>query len=518
MWSGEVSPAGFHYRYYSPAVKEITGRPPSFYIEDASRWSSTVHPDDLPAAQASADRLLSGESMAEELEYRVLLPDGGIRWVRDRVVSERRGDTILLNGVVRDITERRQVERERHELEIRVQQAQRLESLGMLASGIAHDFNNLLVSVLGSADLAMLELGPEHAVRGDLLRIKAAANQCADLCQQLLAYSGKGGNEARRVELPTLIVEMVQLLEVSISKAHAISYQFEPGLAPVFGDPTQLRQVVMNLVTNASEAIGERAGTIVLRAGLATEPREVLAERFDLVPGALSAADYVRLEVEDSGKGMDESTRARIFEPFFTSKVTGRGLGLSVVQGIVRAQGGAIRVQSALGRGTTFELLLPVDARSDVRRPGRQDTGAGESGVHARLCVLVVDDDERVRAVCKRMLELHGYDVLLAADGVEGLERYRDHRERVALVLADLIMPRMHGRELCARLRAENPRVKLVVISGHDVRAVAPELVEAGVGVLAKPFRVGELLGAIEEVLEDEGEMGEARGRVGRAP
>jgi two-component system, cell cycle sensor histidine kinase and response regulator CckA len=412
-----------------------------------------------------------------------------------------RGEKIVVDGrecllaAMVDVTERRRAEEERLALERQVQHAQKLESLGVLAGGIAHDFNNLLVAILGNASLAAGSLPPGAALLAPFRDIEAAARRASELCSQLLAYSGRGTFVVEPVDLNRLIEEMVSLIRVSISKKAELRLEPAARLLAIEADATQLRQIILNLVVNASEAIGETGGTITVSTGTAdAEECATLRDGQGLPPGPCAW-----LDVADTGAGMDAETQRRLFDPFFTTKFAGRGLGLSAVLGIVRGHHGAIRVASEPGRGTAFRVFFPLlDDVSNLARPERP---AAEAGCWQREgTALVVDDDASVRTVARSMVERHGFSVLLAADGHEAIQVFREHASEIALVLLDLTMPRLGGGETLREIRTLRADVPVVLMSGYG-ESEAAELI-AGQQVqafLQKPFdtrRLGETLQA----------------------
>jgi PAS domain S-box-containing protein len=404
--------------------------------------------------------------------------------------------------VMRDVTEQRRAEEERKRLEASIQQTQKLESLGLLAGGIAHDFNNLLTAILGHASLAVREIGRSSRAGEHLDHIAKAAARAADLCRQMLAYAGRGPFLVEGVQLSRLVKEMANLLSTAISKGASLDFRLEQDLPLVRSDATQLRQVVMNLITNASDAVADRRGGVIrLTTGLV----DADAEYLDAISpfGELREGRYVVLEVSDNGCGIDEETRAKIFDPFFTTKFTGRGLGLAAVLGIVRAHKGAVRVESEVGCGTTFTVLLPAAAETEAR---------AEAGVVADVApgagrtILVVDDEEPVRELARQVLERAGYTVLTAADGREGLDVYTSRRDEIAAVLLDMTMPRMNGPETLAALKQLEPSVRVVLTSGYHEEDATASLGGAGLaGFLQKPFRAGELASAIRRAVADRG-------------
>ncbi len=392
-------------------------------------------------------------------------------------------------AVVTDVTERKRSEIERRKLEARIRKTQKMESLGILAGGIAHDFNNLLVGILGNAGLALMEMPEESPVRTLIRQVETAAIRASELTHEMLAYSGKGRLRVEPIDLPTLVQEMAQLLRASISKKATLELEFADHLPAIEGDPTQVRQVVMNLITNASEALGEDSGVITLETGEFFADREYLASTY--MDDDLEPRRYVVLEVSDTGGGMDEETRSKIFDPFFTTKFTGRGLGLAAVLGIVRGHHGAIRVVSESGSGTSFKILFPPSEQAAVV----PETGSEEPDFRGSGRVLVVDDEDLVRRVAKRSLEGVGFSVLLAADGAEAVEAFRRDGAAIDAVLLDMTMPRMGGEEAYREIRRLHPDVKIILSSGFSEQdAVRRFSAEGLAGFLQKPFKPRQLV------------------------
>jgi CheY-like chemotaxis protein len=395
-------------------------------------------------------------------------------------------------------------------------QVQKLESLGVLAGGIAHDFNNLLMTILGNADLALADL-PEHsAARESLSDIVRASRRAADLCRQMLAYSGKGRFCVEPVSLNDLIEEMAHLLVVSISKKVTLQCRFADNLPYVDGDATQLRQIVMNLITNASEAIEAEAGVVTLATGIEDcgpdGPAGTVAQ--ERLPGG----PYVYVEVRDTGCGMEPETLARIFDPFFTTKFTGRGLGLAAVLGIVRGHKGAIRVKSELGQGTTFRVLFPADTKFHPTETGPADLWAAPapriSGV-----ILLVDDEPGVREVAGRMLATAGFEVAIAASGAEAVDIVREAPERIACVLLDLTMPQMDGEETLVRLRAVRGDLPVVISSGYSEQEIVRRFAGRNLtGFIQKPYVRAQLVSVLSHVASRRSGGAQAAGGTGAPP
>ena len=386
--------------------------------------------------------------------------------------------------------------REKLRLLDRLQQAQKSESLAVLAGGIAHDFNNLLVGVLGNAGLA-LELLPANAeVRRFIEAIETAGERAAELTREMLAYSGRGQIQKQRFSLNELIEGTIQLLASAISKNARMSLQLSPGLPELFGDITQIRQVTMNLITNASEAIGEESGVISIATRAVTlQPDDLSRENFEseMTPGR-----YVKLEVSDSGCGMDAETRSRIFDPFFTTKFTGRGLGLAATQGIVRAHSGAIQVDSEIGRGTIFRLLLPAVEGAPMATRDREEPAADEVEPSS---VLIIDDEPQVRELAGVALERRGYRVVLAEDGLAAMKIFQNRPTEFSCVILDLTMPNLNGEETYRQLRAIRPELPAVVMSGFDESQAMVSFDGERVAFLQKPFKPRQLAEAVERLL-----------------
>jgi len=403
----------------------------------------------------------------------------------------------FLSTIIRDISYQKKAEVDRMETERRMLQAQKLESLGVLAGGIAHDFNNLLTAMLGNASLARLDLPDGSPVHYPLGQIENAAVRAAELCKEMLAYSGRSQLAAARVDLSALVQDTTQLLQVSISKKCVLKLELHSPLPGIVADSTQIRQIVMNLVINASDAIGERSGLIRICTGVMRADRQYLAETF-LSP-ELAQGDYVFLEVNDNGCGMAPEVKARIFEPFYSTKFSGHGLGLAAVLGIVRSHRGAIKVYSEPGRGTTFKLLFPAIAEGvqEPEKPG--DSVSSWRGVGLAL---VIDDEETVRAVAARTLESLGFTPLIASDGAEGVRVFRGHADSLRLVLLDLTMPHMNGEETYRELHRINPRVPVVLMSGFTEKDTVDRFAGKELaGFIQKPFDRNRLQAKLHAVL-----------------
>ena len=412
----------------------------------------------------------------------------------------QRDNQPLLLLTITDISERKRAEERRLQLERQMQQTQKLESLGVLAGGIAHDFNNLLTIILGNTSLALDDLPPLSPAGESLLTIEKTSLRAAELCRQILAYSGKGRFVIDDIRLGNLVGDMFSLLQSSISKKATLNLNLKEPLPPLHGDPGQIRQVIMNLVTNASEAVGDRGGVITISTGLMQCSREYLCEPY--LYENLAEGLYVWFEVSDTGTGMDQETQRRIFEPFFTTKFTGRGLGLSAVLGIVRGHKGALKVYSKPGKGTTVKVLFPALAEGKFSAEQGGAPKAGTWSWKGAGTILVVDDEESVRTLGTRMLERIGFKVLVAADGQEALDIYRKRRDEIALILLDLTMPGMSGLETFQAIRRMQPDLPIIVTSGHDADDVAHQFPPGTIAqYFQKPYSMSELRGVVQSVI-----------------
>jgi two-component system, cell cycle sensor histidine kinase and response regulator CckA len=394
-------------------------------------------------------------------------------------------DSVL---VISNITERKNQENERRAFDARLSQTQRLESLGVLAGGIAHDFNNILMAIMGHADLALDELSPLSPARESLAEIVSASKRAAELCGQMLSYAGKSQVERRNMSLGDLIEETLHMLKTCISKKAILNLNLEKALPCIHGDPAQIRQILMNLVINASDAIGERSGVITISTGAMDCSEKYLLSGY--IHSPQKPGTYIYIEVSDTGCGMDKQTIERIFEPFFTTKFTGHGLGLSAIMGIVRAHEGALRVYSEPGKGSTFKVMFPaIEMADDAKNADDINDAWKGSGT-----VLIVDDEESIRTISSRQLRRLGIEVLTAEDGRQAVDIYRERKAEINLVLLDLTMPRMNGEEAFRELRQIDPEVRVILASGYSEHDISSRFAGKGLaGCLQKPYTLAKL-------------------------
>ena len=453
------------------------------------KWWETEPLRDLPDVKSTLERMRP-QDVARFPD--LLLKSKSQRAVHVELVANEyaEGERNVIQLNLRDITDRKRFERH-------LQHTQKLESLGLLAGGIAHDFNNLLTGILGNASLGLTELPDAAPIRRYFREIVSASERAADLTRQLLAYAGKGRFVLERIDLSQLVREIEPLIHTSIPKMVDIQLDLAAGLPAVEADPGQIQQLVMNLIVNGAEAIGEgNPGAVVIR----TETRALDAEeiRREFPNDQLSPGAYVGLEVRDTGSGMDEATRNKIFDPFFTTKFQGRGLGLAAVSGIVRTQKGAIRVYSSPGRGSSFQILFPaVAAKATDRGPRMLPTETPAAGT-----VLFIDDEEALRRLAQSALERNGWRVLLAENGAEGVRLFEENQDHITVVILDMTMAVMGGEEALDRMKAIRPGVPVIISTGYGELEAARHFAGKDMaGLLEKPYTVSQLMETIAVVL-----------------
>ncbi len=495
-----VASEGWPVEYVSPNVRQF-GYAAEDFLSGRVPYATIVHPDDLARVADEVKRHSESGVASFVQEYRIVRPDGVARWLYDRtvVVRDEKGRITHYDGYILDVTDSKFAEEERRRLEAQFHHAQKLESLGVLAGGIAHDFNNLLMSMLGHASLAEGELPAEAPAREHLKQIELAARRASELTNQMLAYSGRGRFIVEPVDLSALVKEMARLLETVISKSAELDLDLAPDLPAIEADATQIRQIVMNLITNASDALEERPGRITVK----TEVLPCGGASGELVLGQdLKGRRSVLLVVSDTGCGMDAATQKRIFDPFFTTKTTGRGLGLAAVLGIVRGHGGSIHVRSVPGRGTTVEVRFPASTLSPAPPPRATSSPTPRSRSLRGGTILVIDDEPSVRNIARAMLERLGFQVVLAEGGRAGVEIVRTQGRRLTAVLLDLTMPGERGDDVFAAIRRVLPSLPILVSSGwHESEAIPRLGASSRCGFLQKPYATRDLGEALAELL-----------------
>jgi two-component system, cell cycle sensor histidine kinase and response regulator CckA len=432
----------------------------------------------------------------------------GERWLYTRKVRllGEDGRPAYLLGISRDITAQKEAERalavaeelikkrEEEVSESRLLASQRLEGLGVLAGGVAHDFSNLLVSMLGNTALALDEV-PEGSLAQELLtRVALAAERAADLTQSMMAYSGQSHITLVSVTLQEIISEVNVLLGIDTREFVDLRFKLASDLPDVLGDTAQLRQVVLNLVANAIDALDGQPGAIEIRARQVEADAGFLHD-WSLSQDTLEERHFILLEVEDTGCGMDEQTQARVFDPFFSTKETGHGLGLAAVKGIVAGHGGAIQVRSVPGKGTTMSVLLPIfEGERESTQPLIDDEVLEAIEQPQSWRILVVDDQELIRDLLAHWLQARGHEALVASTGSEALEIFAERGSELDLVVLDVTMPKMSGLEVLEQIRTTNTTLPVLLSSGYLKQEAAPDLERLGCsGFLQKPFHLHEL-------------------------
>ncbi len=457
-------------------------------------WLEVIHPEDRRIAQESERQLMAtGFATAE---YRIVRPDGEIRWIRDRksLIYDEEGRPRQMGGIANDITELKKKEEERESLQRQLVQAQKMESVGRLAGGVAHDFNNLLSVILGYTEMAMAQLGQSHPVYADLEEVLRAGRRSADLTQKLLAFARKQTIAPRVLDLNDCVAEMLKMLQRLIGEDIEILWKPAANLWPVKMDPSQLDQILANLAVNARDAI-KGTGKLTIETENVVLDEGYCARYVYARPG-----EFVMLAVSDNGCGMDQETLEKIFEPFFTTKgQRGTGLGLATVYGIVKQNEGFINVYSEPGQGTTFKIYLPRFAGAVQEQEAVHDQeiprGHGEG-------VLLVEDEPQILNFCKKTLEYLGYRVIEAADPKEAIRLAKEHPGEIDLLLTDVIMPQMNGRELEARIRPIRPGIKVLFMSGYTSNVIAHHgVLDEGTKLVQKPLELSNLARKVREAL-----------------
>jgi PAS domain S-box-containing protein len=495
--------------YVSPNVEEILG----YTVEEAME----LGPRDYLAA-ASLQRMLRDHSALIEAhreggapplaEYEYRRKDGSTFWgeLRTTILTDRGGGVVGTQGVLRDVSERREMERTTRELEEQLRQSEKLRAIGELAGGVAHDFNNQLTGIIGGAELLRLDLDDREELAGVVDQIMTAATRAADLTSKLTAFARRGQFRSEPTDINGIINEVVELLERSIDRTIVLTRKLARDTVVVVGDPTQLQNALLNVALNARDALreggelqsggaGGGTGQVVFSSELVPlEHPRAFATGMELAPGR-----YVRIAVSDNGVGMSPETQRRIFEPFFTTKQPGRGtgMGLAAAYGTVNVHRGAIEVESVPGEGTTFRIYLPAVDRPAQEPRVEQTALPGGSGL-----VLVVDDEPAVRETASQLLEYMGYEVITASTGDEAVRRFGEHAERIDLVVLDMILPRKSGQQVFAAIRDLKPSARVLLCSGHSLEHEVQKLLEQpGAAFLQKPFTAAALAEAVRQLL-----------------
>ncbi|HBA83702.1 MAG TPA: hypothetical protein DCZ95_06365 [Verrucomicrobia bacterium] len=482
--------------HWNPAVEERL----DYSTEELSRMHILdLHPANRREEAAEIlEKILAGQLASCPIPLQTR--SGALIPVDTKATVGKWNNEVVIFGLSRDTTERQNAEKERKQLEAQVQHAQKLESLGILAGGIAHDFNNLLTVILGNAELMSMELHPGSPALESLDEIERAGKHAAEISRQMLAYSGKGRFMVERIDLNEIIWDMRPLLEASIAKKTLLRIKVADRLPSIEADATQLRQVIINLVTNASESLKDNMGEVTISTTAMMCDRKMLSRT--LLGDQLLEGCYVALTVTDTGCGMAVATAEKIFDPFFTTKFAGRGLGLAVVLGIVRGHKGAIHVDSMEGKGTTFRILFPLPDEAIPPRPSRRvaETSATWQGQGS---ILLVDDESKVLEVSRRMIEHAGYTVIPAADGSIALDLFRKHHDSIKAVVLDMTMPVMDGEETYYEIVATDRNARILFTSGYNAEESISRFAQKGfIDFIQKPYSSPALIEKLHHLIE----------------
>jgi PAS domain S-box-containing protein len=476
--------------YVNPAYETVFGQSRDHAYRTPNAWMERIHPDDLPAA-AVAERETASAGTSKPITFRLLHPDGSTRWIRGSAVPVRddKGTIIRIVGIAEDVSDLKQAEEQ-------LRHSQKMEAVGRLAGGVAHDFNNLLTAILSYAELLLTELEMDSPLRNDVDEILQAGVRAAGLTRQLLAFSRQQVLHPTVLSPNSVVDGVERMLRRLIGEDVVLDTRLASDLGNVRADAGQLEQVLMNLAINARDAMPD-GGTLTIETANVLLTNDYADAHQPVEPGS-----YVMLAVSDTGTGMDRATVERIFEPFFTTKEAGKGtgLGLSTVYGIVQQFGGSIWVYSELGRGTTFKIYLP---RSDEPAEAPM-ASTGTSGIPVGTeTILLAEDDEQLRKLVSGFLGRIGYQVLAAETGGEALRLAADHGGPIQLLLTDVVMPGLNGREVSNRLGAVRPDLRTLFMSGYtDAAIVHHGILEPGIEYLQKPFTPSVLARRVREVLD----------------
>jgi len=480
-----LDPSGI-IQYISPAIERIT----QFTVDEITGqpFSRFIHPDDLPGFNQSFQRNL--RDMEEPWEYRLMDKNGSIVFVRSssRLLKEDNGNPTGIMGSLTDITQAKQ-------MTIQLQQAQKMEAIGQLAGGIAHDFNNLLAGIIGHAEMLQIKLINEPSLAALAEKILTTGEHAANLTKQLLSFARKGNYQQVPVNMHRIIVEVAGILANTLNKNISVRQSLNANPCTVLGDPAMLENALLNLCINARDAMA-KGGTLTISTEV-TELDELYVKNHSY---KIPVGKYIRVSVNDTGKGMPKEVKAHLFEPFFTTKEKGKGtgLGLASVYGCVKAHNGSIEVYSEEEHGSTFNIYLPLAdfCPGKTEEPGKWPAQKGTGNI------LLVDDEETIRDITSQMLDDRGYKVVVLANGQEAVDYYREHYREIDIVILDMIMPKMNGHEAFIKMKKINPGIRALLSSGYSIEEDAQTLLTKGVkGFLQKPYRLAELTQMINQTL-----------------
>ena len=494
-WEYWMEPDG-HFVYCSAACERITGYRAEEFTNDPVLFMSIVHPEDQGVIQPHMEELAdSCHTGSHELEFRILHRSGEVRWIAHKCcpVYNREGIYRGRRGCNRDITERTLAEKEKADLQTQLNQAQKMESLGVLAGGIAHDFNNILAVILGYAEMAREDVQPDLPVAKDLDRVLAAAHRAKNLVKQILDFSRQSIVDRMPLNIYPLVKESLKLLRASIPSTVTIKEDIHPQNRTILADPTQVHQIIMNLCTNAYHAMEETGG--VLTVGVKTADIDYLTA---LTTGQITPGEYIEVTVSDTGRGIRPDIIHRIFDPFFTTKEVGKGtgMGLSISQGIIKSYGGTITVESTVGKGTTFYVYFPVTQEKATGVEESKETPKGKGRI------LFVDDEEMLLEMGRDMLERLGYTVTARRNSIEALESFMNEPHKFELVITDQTMPGMTGTDLARRMLQIRPEIPIILCTGYSTLVNEDSVRAIGIKAFAlKPLSTSSTAQLIRKIL-----------------
>jgi len=462
-----------------------------------------VHPDDRDMVIQRYQKRLNGHKNGERYNLRIIKKDGSWAWVEASSVGVDWNYKPAVLCFLVDITDRIKAEEERLMMLRRSHQVQKLESLGVMAGGIAHDFNNILSAIIGNIELVEMDLETDKAAMSNLQESKKAALKAADLTNQILAYTGKARFVTQRVNLNGLIEDIDHKIQEIVPENIELQKRLDPGLPVIIADPSKMKQVIINLIMNASEAVGFMDGEICISTSCMDCDDETVG---DVMKGEMPLRGrYVALDISDNGPGMDESTIQRLFDPFFTTKFTGRGLGLPVVQGIVKGHKGRVIVESKQYGGARFRILFPVPEQESAREIKSEAESRVRKRSHDREHIMVVDDEEMVRNVCSKMLERSGFTVCTADSGKKAVEIFQKNKDDISCIVLDLTMPGMDGIATLKQLKGMDPGVRVILSSGYTIEEATRMFSVDGLsGYIQKPYSRNELIDIVTDISRDE--------------
>jgi two-component system, cell cycle sensor histidine kinase and response regulator CckA len=483
--------------FYSPQIEQVFGYPLKAFYDDPLLWKHSIHPDDVSTVENWIDKICVDGEKGFDLEYRVCNRSGAWIWLRDSsILHEVTNGDVVIHGIAQNVTRLKKAQEERLALEKQFQQARKLESLGVLAGGMAHDFNNILSIILGHCYLYNEDIDSGMDQKNHVKQIENSARRAADLCQQMLSYAGKNALVHTRINLWSLVDRNAKRLQSAVKNNVNIELDLKHDVPEITGDSTQIQQVVINLIINAAEAIGEKNGTIKIALKKMTV-QEDQADT-DFLGTTILAGTYACLTVSDNGCGMEVETQKRVFEPFYTTKLTGRGLGMSAVLGIVTSHDGAVRIASTPGAGTTVKVCFPLSAV-----PGSVETAPTAALVPSakgRGTILLVADEEALRVIGSALLKAMGFAAMTASNGREAIEICRERGSGIDLILLDLLMPDTGGIKAYLGLREISSSIPIVICTGYAGEGIS-EVNDENAAVIQKPYKSDQLRNTLLKLL-----------------